>query len=98
MEYNFEWDVNKARTNFWKHKISFARATSVFQDSLALSIIDQEHDETEERWLTLGQADNGQLLVIAHTYQESDDNTLTVRIISARKASQSEQKRYEITK
>ena len=97
MEYNFEWDINKARTNFRKHKVSLARATSVFRDPLAMSVIDHEHDEIEERWLTLGQADNGQLLVVVHTFQENGDDTVVVRIISARKASQSEQRQYEIT-
>ena len=28
MNYNFEWDANKARTNLSKHKISFESATS----------------------------------------------------------------------
>ncbi|HLB31908.1 MAG TPA: BrnT family toxin [Gammaproteobacteria bacterium] len=55
MEYDFEWDANKARTNFRKHRISFIQATSVFKDPLAVSIIDDEHSETEERWITLGQ-------------------------------------------
>ena len=98
MEYNFEWDINKARTNFRKHRISFTRVTSVFLDPLAVSIIDYEHGDTEERWLTLGQADNGQLLVVVHTFQETSDSTVKIRIISARKASQSEQRQYELTK
>ena len=97
MEYNFEWDINKARTNFRKHKISFTRATTVFRDPLAISIIDHTHDDTEEHWLTLGQADNGHLLVVVHTFHESSDSTVKIRIISARKASQSELRQYELT-
>ena len=97
MEYNFEWDINKARTNFRKHRISFTRATSVFLDPLAISIMDHAHGDTEERWLTLGQADNGQLLVVVHTFHESSDSTVKIRIISTRRASQSEQRQYELT-
>ena len=49
-----KWDVNKARTNLSKHKISFESATSVFRDEQAISIADEEHSEEEERWLTIG--------------------------------------------
>jgi len=55
----------------WNCLISFELAATVFIDRLALSIHDMEHSENEERWVTLGQADNGQLLVVAHTYQET---------------------------
>ena len=41
MNYNFEWDRNKARTNLSKHKISFEGATSVFKDERAISIADE---------------------------------------------------------
>ncbi|MGH8556859.1 MAG: BrnT family toxin [Methylococcales bacterium] len=51
--------------------------------------------ETEERWLTLGQAENGKLLVLIHTYQEFSANAANVRIISARPATKHEQRQYE---
>ena len=57
--------------------------------------MDEKHYETEERWITLDQAENRQLLVIVHTFQESDDNMIMVRVISARTASKSEQQQYE---
>ncbi len=60
-----------------------------------LSIPDEEHSETEERWLTLGQAKNGILLVVAHTYQEIGANSAEVRIISARRATRHERRQYE---
>lgn len=97
MAYNFEWDPHKARSNFQKHQISFDRATSVFRDPLAVSMVDDEHDDIEERWATLGQADNGQLLVVVHTFKERSGNIATIRIISARKATKSERQQYEIT-
>ena len=54
MRYDFEWDVRKAKTNVRKHKISFERATEIFRDPNALSIVDEEHSEYEERWITIG--------------------------------------------
>jgi len=60
-----------------------------------LSIPDKEHSETEERWLTLGQAANGKLLVVIHTYQETDSHAASIRIISARLATKQEQRQYQ---
>lgn len=97
IEYKFEWDPDKAGTNFQKHGVGFIQATSIFNDPLAVSILDDNHSEQEERWITLAQTDNGQLLVVVHTFQERNDNTIMVRIISARKASKSEQRQYERT-
>ncbi len=93
--YDFEWDSTKATSNQHKHGISFDLTTTVFNDSLMISIPDKEHSETEERWLTLGQAENGKLLVVIHTYQEINSHTANVRIISARPATKPEQRQYE---
>ncbi len=46
-----------------------------------LSIPDQEHSDIEGRWLTLGQAESGMLLMVIHTYQEIGTNSASVRII-----------------
>ena len=54
MDYNFEWDPNKAKSNSTKHNIDFDRAVSVFKDKNAISIYDDEHSENEERWVTIG--------------------------------------------
>lgn len=40
-------------------------------------------------------AEDGQTLVVSHTYIESDQNNMSVRIISARKATRKEQRQYE---
>ena len=50
----FTWDENKNQLNIRKHGIDFGDAAYVFADSFALSIPDDEHSETEERWLLLG--------------------------------------------
>lgn len=92
--YHFEWDFNKATQNTRKHGVTFEQAAAVFSDPLAVSILDDEHSETEERWITLGQANNG-LLVVIHTYHEFREEEATIRVISARKATKQEQQQYE---
>ena len=95
MNYNFEWDVNKARTNLSKHKISFEGATSVFRDEKAISISDEEHSDDEERWLTIGMDEVTRTLVVIHTYMSVDENNCNIRLISARKATKKEQQMYK---
>ncbi len=94
-QYSFEWDPNKAVENRRKHGIGFEQATTVFRDKLAVSIYDEDNSEDEERWITLGQTDNGPLLVVVHTYQVISTTEAAVRIISARPATQHEQRNYE---
>ena len=61
---------------------------------MQLSIFDEEHSDTEDRWITLGKTKNGILLVVIHTFSEYDDG-VTIRIISVRKATKHEQHQYE---
>lgn len=93
--YNFEWDANKANENIRKHKTSFERAAQIFRDPLAVTIFDKEHSENEDRWITLGQDNNGVLLVVIHTFEEEEDDQFNIRIISTRKANKRETKQYE---
>ena len=95
MRYDFEWDVKKAKSNFGKHRITFEKATTIFRDPNLLSIPDDEHSETEERWLTIGLDETGILLVISHTFEKVTKFAYTIRIISARKATKTEIKQYE---
>ena len=85
-EFHFEWDAAKAVGNRRKHGVSFDLAATVFRDPLMISIPDEEHSETEERWITMGQAENSKLLLVVHTYLEISANAANVRIISARPA------------
>lgn len=95
MLYNFEWDIEKEKQNNRKHKISFVRATSIFRDPNQISIFDEGHSDNEERWITLGFDENGVLLVVIHTFKQTELN-VDIRIISARKANQTEIKQYEV--
>ena len=94
MQYNFEWDPKKAKANVIKHCVSFEQATEVFWDALQLSIFDEEHSDTEVRWITLGKTKSGILLVVTHTFSEYEDGA-AIRIISVRKATKYEQNQYE---
>lgn len=97
MFFDFDWNENKARANLAKHGVSFRLATSVFRDALALTIFDENHSDDEDRWVTLGRAQNGQVLVVVHTSEETGSTELHIRIISARRADPVEVRDYEQT-
>lgn len=94
-DYRFDWDPVKAGRNRRKHGITFDLAASVFRDPLAVSILDDDHGDPEERWVTIGLVANGTLLVVSHTYREIGVNAADVRIISARRATSHERRQYE---
>jgi uncharacterized DUF497 family protein len=85
---DFSWDERKAAANLKKHGVSFGEAATVFADPLALAIDDVEDPE---RTLLLGMSDRQRLLLVVHA--ELDEST--IRIISARRASSQERRRYE---
>ena len=86
----FTWNPNKAASNLTDHGVSFEEASTVFGDPLAVTIPDPDHSIGQERLLTMGQSNVGQLLVVSHT-EEGD----TIHIISARRATAYERKNYE---
>jgi len=94
VNYNFEWDPDKAKLNQRKHGVGFEQAATVFRDPRALSVFDDAHSQTEERWITLGVAAGGGLLVVHHTFEEMNANTVRIRIFSSRKATKNEAGQY----
>jgi len=94
VNYYFEWDPQKAVTNLKKHKVKFEKAATIFRDPRALTIFDDEHSQYEERWVTIGMDSSANLLVVVHTYQETDQNVSKIRIISAQKATKNEISQY----
>ena len=88
---HFEWDPKKDLSNQKKHGISFAEASTVFEDVNALVISDPEHSEDEERFVILGFSLQANLLVVCHCYRASES---VIRIISARKATKNEFRQY----
>lgn len=87
----FEWDENKNQINRKKHQVSFEEAETVFYDTNAIVIDDPEHSDIEDRFIILGFSQKANLLVVCHCYRSSD---MTIRIISARKATAAEAKQY----
>ena len=87
----FEWDQGKSRSNQRKHGISFEEAKSVFYDEYAIQFYDEENSEAEDRFLMVGLSQESRILLVCHC--ERDDGQ-SIRIISARKATDSERKYY----
>lgn len=89
-----EWDPDKAESNYHKHGVRFEVAARVFDDPLCISVQDRfEHGEP--RWQSVGLVDGFLLLLLAHTVHDRDDGIEVVRIISARRPTKQEKKRYE---
>jgi hypothetical protein len=88
--YTFEWDPEKDDANRQRHGVSFDEASTVFGDPLSLLMPDLDHSADEERYLVLGMSAHQKLLVVA--FAERPPNT---RLISARRATRAERKRYE---
>ena len=94
MERVFEWDDEKAATNYRKHGVRFEEAVLVFEDPLAVS--EQDRIENgERRWRTLGMVGGFLLLLVAHTVHVEECDCEVVRIVSARRADRKERTRYE---
>jgi len=88
----FDWDAGKASRNLQKHGIPFDQAITAFDDPFALIAPDDKHSNPGEirEWL-IGESDDG-VLVVVFTRREEEQ---VHRIISARRASRGERRRYE---
>jgi uncharacterized protein len=91
----FEWDEMKARINLEKHKISFDEASTIFTDPSLITFVDDFHSDKEERFISIGRSEKNRVLLVVHTEREEKRETIVIRIISCRKAIQTERKRYE---
>ncbi|WP_129678045.1 BrnT family toxin [Candidatus Chloroploca sp. Khr17] len=90
MDFEFEWDEQKAQTNTQKHGISFQEATTVFEDPFLITFQDDLHSVYEDRFISIGTSISMRLLTVIHT--ECDER---IRIISARLATRREHYTYE---
>lgn len=90
MRPHFEWDEEKAKANYRKHKVTFEEAVSVFRDPFSITIPDPDHSLNEDRYIDIGVSDKGRVLVVAYT-----ERGTRIRIISCRKATPTERRRYE---
>ncbi|HZX25145.1 MAG TPA: BrnT family toxin [Woeseiaceae bacterium] len=87
----FEWNRTKARANALRHGVTFDEARSVFYDEQARQFFDEEHSESEDRFVMLGLSDRFRILVVCHAASPKDE---AIRIISARKATRRERTSY----
>ena len=83
----FEWHEAKRQTNIRDHGIDFADLEPLFDGETVITL-DDRFDYGEYRFISLGLL-NGTVLAVVHT--ETDE---LIHIISARKATKYEEKRY----
>jgi uncharacterized DUF497 family protein len=86
----FEWVRLKAESNLKKHGVSFEEAKTAFSDEAQFHYPDHAHSIEEQRFICLGMSDQQRLLMIVYTEGVTDK----IRIISAREATQREEKIY----
>ena len=87
----YEWDGRKAAQNVAKHGVPFEFAARVFLDSHRLDAEDVRRAYGEQRRFTLGKIE-GRVYAVAYTVRRN-----AIRLISARKANQREQRQYDET-
>lgn len=87
MSFTFEWDEEKARQNIIKHGIPFETAAKVFLDENRIEIFDEAHSITEDRFITIGLAE--EVLFVVYTERHPK-----IRLISARLATSKERRVY----
>ncbi|ARC41706.1 MULTISPECIES: BrnT family toxin [Citrobacter] len=93
MPMEFEWDANKAQSNYRKHGVRFEDAVLVFDDPRHLSRQDR-YENGEYRWQTIGMMYGVVVILVAHSVR-FESGVEVIRIISARKADSKERNRYE---
>ena len=87
----FVWDSRKAKSNKFKHRVTFAEAETVFYDDNAIEFPDPDHSQAEERFIMLGMSAALRVLVVCYCYRENESS---IRIISARRATKKETRFY----
>lgn len=85
----FTWDDEKEQINLRKHRVRFHDAVQIF-DQPHVTYFDEKNSDTEDRYVAIGFL-GLRLLIVAFT--ECDGNQ--IRLISARKATKQEERRYE---
>lgn len=89
----FEWDSRKAAANLVKHKVSFEEAATAFGDPFGWIVADPRHSSGEERFVLLGISRGRRLIAVMYT-----DRGHTIRIISARRATNDEPMKKQSSK
>jgi len=61
------------------------QTTETVRDSKALTIFDPDHSKIEDRRITIGISKKGRLLIVCHTFQEENKDSVIIRIFSSRR-------------
>lgn len=78
----FSWDLEKAKENLRKHKVSFEEAATIFRGHPLLVIYDPDHSIEEDRFIAFGISNKGRFLSVVHCEESCGKE---IRLISARK-------------
>lgn len=74
MALDFEWAPAKAKLNLKEHGVSFDEASTVFRDTLSITIVDPDHSDSEQRFVDIGMSHRGRLLVVSHRAPRQDSH------------------------
>ena len=85
---DFEWDSDKAAANFDRHGVSFEEAAECFQDPLALIL---EEPRYPDRSILIGSSLRHRLILTVFVERDA----AVIRIVSARRATVRERRKYE---
>ncbi|OIN85456.1 MAG: hypothetical protein AUJ21_12835 [Anaerolineae bacterium CG1_02_58_13] len=83
------WDRHKNEINIKKHGLDFADTKKVFESSMLVGL-DERKVYGEDRWIGIGLMGNRVVVVV---FTEPDEDA--IRVISFRKATTDERKKYE---
>jgi len=86
--FEFEWDEEKNALNLRKHGISFDEAKTIWEGPVVTGADDTNYSEVRE--ISFGLIGASTVICVVHTERNEK-----IRIISARKATGSERKRFD---
>lgn len=86
----FRWDPREARENERKHGVTFEEAATCFDDPHGC-YFRNEAPSYEDRLVLIGLSSRTRLLFVVHAEVERD----AIRIVSARKATRAQRRKYE---
>ena len=86
----FEWDDDKALSNYRKHGVSFNEACTVIFDDFAIVEEDNRENYGEQRFVSVGMSEQGRILNVVWTQRNNK-----IRLISAFKADKQQRKDYD---
>lgn len=84
------WDPIKAKRSVKDHQVSFEEAKTVWDDLFNVEFYDSDHSDEEDRFLIIGESNQGRYLIVSFTEPGKG-----IRIITARELTPKERRDYE---